>query len=152
MGAAGMRKFEHLASDGTRRVILQARKEPTPFVHPEDFPAVSDFEFILFHQVSPANHANQSDTVLGFCCKHCARARKEAAREKETCFEADMNRLAENVFIQKLVQHFMKCPHVPQEVKTAFDELKCLSSEHGTKAKRGSRKRFTEKIWKRMKK
>ena len=43
--AAGMRKFEHLASDGTRRVILQARKEPTPFVHPEDFPAG---EFLTF--------------------------------------------------------------------------------------------------------
>jgi len=153
--AAGMRKFEHVASDGTRRVIINARKESSPFVYPEDFPTVSDFEFILFHQVSPyipLNHADQHDKLFGFCCKHCARARKGWNHNNGMYFSVDLNTLADTSFLQKMLNHFMACPHVPREVKNAFDELKRLASEHGTTAKRGSRKRFIEKIWERMKK
>ena len=66
-------------------------------------------------------------------------------------FPVDVNKLPDNGFFQRMLNHFMTCPDVPQEVKNAFDELKRLAWEHGTSPKRGSRKRFVEKIWVRMK-
>jgi hypothetical protein len=67
-------------------------------------------------------------------------------------FRVDLNKLPDNNFFQKMLNHFMNCPDVPQDVKNAFDELKRLAWESGTTPKRGSRKRFVEKIWERTKK
>lgn len=159
--AMELRKFEHIASEETKRVISEARKEPTPFVRPEDFPTISDFEFLLFHQVSPCAppsvalkrkgiEAEQVVKLSGFCCKHCDRARVWKNDHKGH-FPVDVNTLADTSFLQKMLNHFLKCPHVPQDIKDAFDELKRLALEQDTTAKRGPRKRFIEKIWERMK-
>jgi len=155
--AIEMRKFEHVASDATKKIIINARKKSTPFVHPEDFPTISDFDFILFHQIAPTcapppTHSDKKDALLEFCCKHCAHAGEGIDRHKDMHFLVNLNVLTEKNFYKKILHHFMTCPNVPQEVKNAFDELKRLSMEYGTIAKRGSRKRFTEKIWERMKK
>eukprot|EP00580_Thalassiosira_gravida_P014084 CAMPEP_0201682120 /NCGR_PEP_ID=MMETSP0494-20130426/51459_1 /ASSEMBLY_ACC=CAM_ASM_000839 /TAXON_ID=420259 /ORGANISM="Thalassiosira gravida, Strain GMp14c1" /LENGTH=592 /DNA_ID=CAMNT_0048165877 /DNA_START=2592 /DNA_END=4370 /DNA_ORIENTATION=- len=155
--AIEMRKFEHIASDTTKRIIINARKESTPFVHPEDFPTISDFDFILFHQIAPPctpplKKYDETDKKFEFCCKHCAHAGEGVDRHKDMYFLVNLNVLTEKNFYKKLLHHFMTCPNVPQEVKNAFDELKRLSKEYGTIAKRGSRKRFIEKIWERMKK
>ena len=48
--ALELRKFEHLATEKTREAIRQARRERTAFVYPQDFPAVSDLEFLLYSQ------------------------------------------------------------------------------------------------------
>ena len=165
-------KFEDVASDSTRRVIINARKEPTPMVYPEDFPMVSDFEFILFHQVTPFKpsapallqrkildaepssllkqngldeDSGSYNKLFGFCCKHCARA-----GQRKNHFPVDLNTLADASFLQRMQTHFMKCAHVNQEIKDAFDELKRLTSEQGARSKRGSKKRFLQKIWGRL--
>ncbi|KAL7542511.1 hypothetical protein ACHAXR_011845 [Thalassiosira sp. AJA248-18] len=160
-----LRKFEQVASDSTKRVINNARKKPTPFVYPEDFPTVSDFDFILFHQVIPCtpsiaileqkrlySYGDKTTGLIGFRCKHCACTSERANhKDKGTFFPADLNSLAESSFLQRMSNHFMNCPCVPQEVKDAFDELKQLASEHGAAAtKRGPRKRFIKKIYERM--
>ena len=67
-------------------------------------------------------------------------------------FPVDLNTLVDISFLQKMLNHFMKFPYMPQEVKNAFVKLECLVSEHVTTAKRGSRKRCIENIWERMKK
>jgi hypothetical protein len=41
----------------------------------------------------------------------------------------------------------IECCNVPQEIKNALEELKRLASEHYVLAKRGSKKKFLEKIW-----
>ena len=45
-----------VASDGTRRIIIAARKEPALIPYTRDFPLVSDFDFIISHQVTPYDH------------------------------------------------------------------------------------------------
>mmetsp|Transcript_12211 Transcript_12211/g.18440 ORF Transcript_12211/g.18440 Transcript_12211/m.18440 type:complete len:195 (+) Transcript_12211:2-586(+) len=159
--AVEMRKFEHVASNDTKRVIVNARKESTPFVYPEDFATISDYEFLLFHQVvplpcTPVNEpSHRKDEVLGFCCKHCVHAGEwtdgNSISKGSMHFPVDWNTLTEKNFLQKLLNHFMACPNTPREVKDAFGELKRLAMEHGTTAKRGSRRRFIMKIWDRMK-
>ena len=51
-------KFEQsgVASDGTRRIIIAARKETALIPYTRDFPLVSDFDFILSRQVIPPDH------------------------------------------------------------------------------------------------
>jgi hypothetical protein len=153
--AIEMRKFEHIASDGSRLVIIAARNEPTLLVLTKDFPMVSDYDFLLFHQVIPFSlerRGHEADK-FGFCCKHCAWRAGDGTIFQNTRadFPVDLNKLPDNGFFQRMLNHFMTCPDVPQEVKNAFDELKRLAWEHGTSPKRGSRKRFVEKIWERMK-
>ena len=87
-----MRKFEHVCSEATRKVLLAARNEPTVFVTPQDFPTVSDEHYLLFHQLgpiiglpSPGNRRSQPDVVdpekvhshgirerCGLGCKYCS--------------------------------------------------------------------------------
>ena len=70
-----MKKFEHIASVSTGKVIINARKEPSPFVYPQDFPKQFDVDFLLFHQVSPylpPTARVECKGVYGLCCKHCA--------------------------------------------------------------------------------
>ena len=90
-----MRKFEHVCSEATRKVLLAARKEPNVFVAPQDFPTVSDEHYLLFHQLGPiigmpppgrsSKKQQDQDVALpenihipsisdrcGLCCKHCA--------------------------------------------------------------------------------
>ena len=158
--AAQLRKFENVASESTRRVIVNARKEETMFVSTSDFAVVSDFEYILFHQVVPflpsqamLNSAYEHEyggsgappKLHGFCCKHCA-----SAGDTRNHFPADVNNPADSSFIQRMTTHFMNCRHTPQDVKDAFDELKKLASEQGTSMKRGSRKRFVGRIWRKL--
>ena len=144
-----MRKFERVASDGTRRVILAARNEPTVIIGTEDFGSVSDYDYLLFHQVIPV----APQARFGLCCKYCVMRAGEgvAVMNASTHFPVDLNRLPDNGFFQKMLSHYMNCPNVPQEVKDAFDELKRLAWEHGTTPKRGSRKRLSEKVWERLK-
>jgi len=74
-----MRKFEHVCSESTRKVLLAARKEPTVFVAPQDFPTVSDEHYLLYHQfgavrvqVQSTQQEEQDVYKCGLCCKHCA--------------------------------------------------------------------------------
>ena len=47
-----MRKFEHVCSEPTRRVIEHARRTGSAFVRPEDFATIADFEYLLYHQLA----------------------------------------------------------------------------------------------------
>ena len=84
-----MRKFEHVCSEATRKVLLAARNEPTVFVTPQDFPTVSDEHYLLFHQLEPiiglpSLRRSQSDVHpekvhshgirdrCGLACKYCS--------------------------------------------------------------------------------
>lgn len=148
-----MRKFDLLASERTRQVIANARREPTEFVFTSDFPTVSDFEFLLFHQIGPCTRPVKSsdehnmqgeDDVLGFCCRHCSDS-------SGMYLQISLSKLSDTSFLQRMLKHVMKCDAVQEEVKDAFDELKRLADEYETTTKRGLRKRFVEKIWQRMK-
>mmetsp|Transcript_21198 Transcript_21198/g.38935 ORF Transcript_21198/g.38935 Transcript_21198/m.38935 type:complete len:338 (-) Transcript_21198:76-1089(-) len=159
--AIQMKKFEHIASGSTRKVITNARKEPSPFVCPQDFPTISDVDFLLFCQVRPFKPSAEilekrgldaGNTLSGLCCKHCARANagENTSHHRGVYFPTDVDSLAESSFSQTLLNHLMSCPNVPQEIKNALDELKQLAVEHGIIAKRGSKKNFFKKIWRRM--
>eukprot|EP00579_Thalassiosira_antarctica_P009127 CAMPEP_0201902256 /NCGR_PEP_ID=MMETSP0902-20130614/54858_1 /ASSEMBLY_ACC=CAM_ASM_000551 /TAXON_ID=420261 /ORGANISM="Thalassiosira antarctica, Strain CCMP982" /LENGTH=512 /DNA_ID=CAMNT_0048436253 /DNA_START=3850 /DNA_END=5388 /DNA_ORIENTATION=- len=157
------KKFEHVASHYTRGVIINARREPSPFVYPQDFPTISDIDFLLFHQVSPCRppaarlecrglNAAQFNSLSGLCCKHCACANAGDIRHKGVYFPTSLAALADSSFSQTLLNHIMRCPNVPQEIKNAFDELKQLAVDHSVITRRGSKKKFFEKIWARMEK
>eukprot|EP00985_Skeletonema_marinoi_P032995 scaffold40186_cov153-Skeletonema_marinoi.AAC.1 len=79
-------KFSHIASEKTHQVIANCRKEEAAFVHPSDFPTLSDFCFVLFHQFVPCRRPpniafrrrkkakpkpEKWDTLSGLCCKYC---------------------------------------------------------------------------------
>ncbi|KAL7543147.1 hypothetical protein ACHAXR_012443 [Thalassiosira sp. AJA248-18] len=160
--ALEMRKFGHVASDSTRTVIINARKDPSPFVRPQDFPTISDIDFLLFHQVSPCRptaarlqqrrlDAKTFTMLPGLCCKHCALANAQRVNHhRGMYFPTDLESLTDSSFSQTLLNHLMSCPNVPDEVKNAFDELKQLALSYGIATKRGSKKKFFEKIWARM--
>mmetsp|Transcript_19123 Transcript_19123/g.45932 ORF Transcript_19123/g.45932 Transcript_19123/m.45932 type:complete len:674 (+) Transcript_19123:119-2140(+) len=156
-----LRKFDHLASEQTREVLRNARKEESRFVHPQDFPTVSDVDFLLYKQVLPckpsANTLKRREVkheefkgLSGICCKHCARAHVGEGYHSGMYFPMSLSALTDSSFSQSLLNHMMACRNVPQDVKDAFDELKRLASEHGVATKRGSKKKFLEKIWGRM--
>lgn len=160
-----MKKFEHVASDATRTVLINARKEPTPFVHPQDFPATSDVDFLLFHQVQPIRptperlelrglNPNRFQSLCGLCCKHCAARDAEKKTSSHSSggvyFPVDLASLADSAFRQSLLNHVTRCSNVPSEVKDALEELKSLTVDFGITNKRGSKKRFIKKIWGRM--
>jgi len=158
---AEMMKFEHLASESTRRVITNARKQASPFVYPQDFPTISDFEFLLHKQVSPfrppstmleENGISPDDfgALPGLCCKHCARAHTGEDQHTGMWFPTSFQSLCDTSLSQSILAHIMACPNVSRDVKNAFDELRRLASEHSVTAKRGSKRKFLEKIWGRM--
>ena len=160
--AMAMRKFEHVASDSTRRVIINARKEPTPFVYPQDFACTSDVDFLLFHQVKPSRPSTerlkqrglttaQFHALSGLCCKHCASTSNDSeVGYRGVYYPAEFASLADSTFSQTLSNHVLSCRNVPQEIKNALNELKRLATENGITAKRGSKKNFVKKIWGRM--
>lgn len=162
--AIKMKKFEHVASDITKSVIINARKEPSPFVYPQDFALIPDVDFLLFHQVIPCRPSvdtlerrelddAQYKSLSALCCKHCARdygVNTRDSRQKGIYFPTTLASLADSSFSPTLLRHLMGCPHVPQQIKDAFDELKRLAVDYGVKTKRGTRRKFLEKIWTRM--
>jgi len=153
------KKFEHVASDATRRAIVGSKNDQSAFVHPEDYTTMSDEDFLLFHQFTPCmpspgalNHRGQLVDgmglfVSGLCCKHCAR---NDIQTTKLFFPTNLHMLADSSFYQMLIHHVMGCPRVPQEIKDALDELIRLAVEHGIKTKRGSKKNFMKKLWTRM--
>mmetsp|Transcript_24465 Transcript_24465/g.39818 ORF Transcript_24465/g.39818 Transcript_24465/m.39818 type:complete len:392 (-) Transcript_24465:272-1447(-) len=159
--AIKLKKFEHVASDSTRAVIINARKEPTSFVFPQDFASIPDIDFLLFHQVSPCKlpaarlecvklDATQYKALSALRCKHCDRDNADDVRRIGVYFPTTLASLLDSSFTITLLNHMMRCPHVPQEIKDALSELKQLAADHGIVTKRGSKKRFLEKVWTRM--
>jgi len=156
-----LRKFEHVASEKTKDEIKNARKEASAFVFPQDFPTVSDAEFLLYKQVLPCRPSmtalkrrgidpEECKALSGMCCKHCARVHKGESHHNGMYFPMNISTLSDSSFSQSLLKHVMACPNVPRELKDALEELQQLASDHCVVAKRGSRKRFLEKIWGRM--
>ena len=130
-----MKKFEHVASYYTREIIINARREPSPLVYPQDFPTISDIDFLLFHQVSPCRppaarlehrglNAAQFNSLSGLCCKHCACANARDISHKGVYFPTSLAALSDSSFSQTLLNHIMRRPNVHQEIKNTFDELK----------------------------
>ena len=77
-------RFAHIVTPLTRHVIEVCRREQAAFIHPSDYPTVSDFRFVLLHQFVPCRPPasklerrktvpNCWETLSGLCCKHCAR-------------------------------------------------------------------------------
>jgi len=158
-----MKKFEHVASHHTREVIISARRDPSPFIYPQDFPTISDIDFLTFHQVSPCRasvarveqrklNLAQFNALCGLCCKHCALANAGDVTHKGMYFPTSLVALADSSFSLTLLNHIMRCPNVPQKIKSAFDELKQLALDHGVITRRGSKKKSFEKVWARMEK
>jgi hypothetical protein len=156
-------KIKHLTSETTKIVIQRARREYSAFVRPEDFPTVSDFEFLLWKQVSPCRPSakvlkrkgidlGESHSLTGVCCKHCARANRGEMHHKGMWFPASRQLMTESSFSQSLTNHMLSCWNIPIEIRDAFDELKRLASEKNIITKRNSKKKFLEKVWARMQK
>lgn len=156
--ALKMKKFEHVASYGTRQVIMNARKEPSTFVYPQDFPTISNVDYLVYHQVTccrpTATRLDQDSSTSGLCCKHCARAHAGDSDSyiRGIYFPTDLPMLSDSSFTQTLLNHIMGCPNVPQDIKDALEELKRLAIEYGITTKRGSKKNFFKKIWARIEK
>ena len=156
-------KFEHVATESTRCVLINSRREPATFLLTNDYPGVSDFIWLLFHQIGPCVPTaaafkrrglkfDPSHNIPGLCCKHCSHASKKENKPqtKGMYFPLNVESLGDSSFSQTLLMHLMSCPNVPEDVKEAFSEVKMLSDEHRVSTKRGSKRKFIEKVWGRM--
>ncbi|KAL9180622.1 hypothetical protein ACHAXT_011075 [Thalassiosira profunda] len=149
-------KFASVATDETRRVLEEAKKEATPFVLPDDFPAIADYVYLLFHQLLPCRPTaatvkrRRLDVtqlkVPGLCCKHCV----EDEGISGMYFPLNVGSLGDSSFSQTLLVHLSGCAQCPDEVKNALNELQALAREHRSCARRGSKKKFVTKVWGRM--
>ncbi len=156
-------KFSHVASENTRQVIDSCRQQKTVFVHPSDFPTVSDIIFVLIHQFGPCRPPNSAlnrrktkpekwDTLSGLCCRYCAKAYSDKGRlhHQGKYFPLDLESLHDSSLSHNLTHHLMTCQHTPLEIKNALEELQRLAAEFGVTTKRGSKKMFLQKLWQRM--
>jgi hypothetical protein len=154
-------KFSHVASPSTRQVISNCRQERAVFVYPSDFPTVSDFRFVLFHQFLPCRPPKSAlsrrrtkpdewDTLSGLYCKHCAKAHPGERYQKGMYFPLELESLCDASFSGNLHCHIMTCQYAPLATKEALDELQRLAAEHGVITKRNAKKKFLQKLWKRM--
>ena len=145
-------KFESLSSKLTKQVILNARKEFNVFVEPPDFPTISDFVFLLFHQLKPCKPVSQKmriEPLAGFCCKHCQKEGND--NSSGVYFPSNVESLADSSFSQTFLTHLMhNCEHVSQDIKHALTELKNLAREYKASVKRGGKKKFIGKVWQRL--
>ena len=160
--SVSLRKFEHLVSNGSREVIMKAKRDTSSaLVFSQDFPKVGDVEFLLYKQVipfKPSLHFLQRRHIdvqlfgdlTGLCCKFCAHCNKGGTNFSGLYLPTSISALSDFSFTQSLLNHMMTCRHVPRELKDTFDELKHLASTHCVVAKRGSIKKFLEKIWERL--
>jgi hypothetical protein len=162
--AIQMKKFEHVASAGTRIVLLNARRTPSDFVYPHDYPTVPDFDFLLLHQLCPIKPTSSmlgkkglanidASSLSGLCCKHCARANAISSNnflQKGVYFPTSVEAMVDSSFSQTLLNHVMNCDNVPRDIKSSLDELKSLAEIHSVKTRRGIKRRFFEKIWGRI--
>eukprot|EP00984_Skeletonema_dohrnii_P025204 scaffold14322_cov87-Skeletonema_dohrnii-CCMP3373.AAC.5 len=157
-------KFSHIASEKTLKVIANCRKEEAAFVYPSDFPTLSDFCFVLYHQFVPCLRPitavsrrkkakpkpEKWDTLSGLCCKYCHEAHRGERHHKGMYFPHDLKALHDSSFSGNLNTHVMTCKRVPFEVKEALEELQRLAAEHGVTTKRGAKQKFMKKLWERM--
>ncbi len=156
-------KFSHIASDNTLQVIANCRKAEAAFVHPSDFPTLSDFCFVLYHQFVPCRPPKTAlsrrktkpekwDTLSGLCCKYCSKAHPGEGYHKGMYFPLDLEAMhdSSSSFAHNVTVHAMTCQHVPPEVKDAMEELQRLAAEHGVTTKRGAKQRFMKKLWERL--
>ena len=154
-------KFSHVASPSTRQVISNSRQERAVFVYPSDFPIVSDFRFVLFHQFLPCRPPKSAlsrrrtkpdewDTLSGLYCKHCAKAHPGERYQKGMYFPLELESLCDASLSGNLQSHIMTCQYAPLATKEALDELQRLAAEHGVITKRNAKKKFLQKLWKRM--
>mmetsp|Transcript_17188 Transcript_17188/g.26176 ORF Transcript_17188/g.26176 Transcript_17188/m.26176 type:complete len:606 (-) Transcript_17188:156-1973(-) len=154
-------KFSHIASENTRQVIASCRKQKSAFVYPSDFPAVSDFRFVLFHQFCPCRPPSSAlnrrksrpekwDTLSGLCCRYCAKAYPGKRNHKGMYCPLDLESLHDSSLSHNLTVHIMTCENAPFETKEALEELQRLAVESGVITKRGSKKKFLQKLWERM--
>ncbi|KAL7436214.1 hypothetical protein ACHAXH_006623 [Discostella pseudostelligera] len=160
--SVSLRKFDHLVSEGSREVIMKARRDTSSvLVCSQDFPKVGDVEFLLYKQFMPCKpslaflkrrHIDPEEfgSQTGICCKFCAHANKAGDQNRGMYFPMSFAAFSDFSFTQSLLSHTMSCRNVPRELKDTFDELKHLASEHCVVAKRGSIKKFLEKIWERL--
>lgn len=159
-----MKKFEHVASAGTRIVLLNARRTQSDFVYPQDYPTVPDFDFLLLHQLCPIKPTSSmlgkkglaninASSLSGLCCKHCARVQAISSNnflQKGVYFPKSVEAMVDSSFSQTLLNHVMNCDNVPRDIKSSLDELKGLAEIHSVKTRRGIKRRFFEKIWGRI--
>ncbi len=163
-------KFDTISSKLTKQAILNARREGTVFVHPQDFPTISDFIFLLFHQLKPCkptccrkrrrvSHSdgnsssdNISTPIAGLCCKHCCLVQEDGEVHPSSgmYFPSTVECLGDSSFSQTLLMHLMSCSQTPQEIKHALTELKNLAREYKASIKRGSKREFVMKVWDRL--
>lgn len=163
-------KFDTISSKLTKQAILNARKDGTVFVQPQDFPTISDFIFLLFHQLKPCkptccrkrrrvSHSdgnsssdNISTPIAGLCCKHCCLIQDDGEVHPSSgmYFPSTVECLGDSSFSQTLLTHLMSCSQVPQEIKHALTELKNLAREYKASIKRGSKREFVMKVWDRL--
>ena len=157
-------KFSHIASATTRQVIARCRQEKTAFVYPSDYPTLSDFRFVLFHQFVPCRPPTSAltgrktkpekwETLSGLWCKHCAKSNAYELSSQQgqgKCFPLDLESLHDTSFLNNLTCHIITCRFVPLETKEALNELQRLAAEHGVVTKRGAKRFFLEKLWGRM--
>ena len=156
-------KFSHIASENTVRVINNCRRQEAAFVEASDYPTLSDFCFVLYHQfvacrppVSALKRRKTKpqkwDSLSGFCCKFCAQGQPAESNHKGMYFPLEIGALQDSSssFSHNVTAHAMTCPHVPLHIREALEELQLLAGEYGVTTKRGTKKLFMEKLWDRL--
>ena len=149
--------FDSICSAETERVLSKAKETSTPFVIPEDSPTISDFVYLLFHQLLPCKHTSATikrrrldpikfKDMPGLCCKHC----HDVDGINGMYFPANIDSLGDSSFSQTLMMHISTCLHVPAEIKASLEVIKALVKEYKSSVKRGAKKKFIEKVWRRM--
>jgi hypothetical protein len=150
-------KFANVASDETCRIVQEARGISTAFVQPSDFDTVSDYIYLLFHQLEPCRPTAATikrrrldpahlNCLTGLCCRHCSKA----DGINGMYFPLNIDSLGDSSFSQTLGMHMSTCLHAPEKLISALDELKALGKDHNSCARRGSKKAFIEKVWGRI--
>ena len=150
-------KFDSVCSENAKRIMAAAKKTSMPFVQPDDYEGISDYVYLLFHQLLPCKHtaatikrrrlnAQQVQHLPGLCCKYCV----EVDGINGMYYPITCDSLGDSSFSQTLMIHISTCANVPNDVKSALEELKALVKEYKTSVKRGSKKSFVEKVWRRM--
>lgn len=161
-------KFSSIATDSTKQVLSKGSNESSPFVLPEDFDTISDYVYLLFHQVLPCKptestikrrRLNPEDLkdIPGLCCKYCHEEENDNKESGSSSnnnngmyFPRNITSLGDSSFSQTLHVHLINCECVPPPVRMALMELKELAKVHNACVKRGSKKIFVDKVWRRM--
>eukprot|EP00554_Chaetoceros_debilis_P010720 CAMPEP_0194109834 /NCGR_PEP_ID=MMETSP0150-20130528/9248_1 /TAXON_ID=122233 /ORGANISM="Chaetoceros debilis, Strain MM31A-1" /LENGTH=1455 /DNA_ID=CAMNT_0038798877 /DNA_START=3220 /DNA_END=7587 /DNA_ORIENTATION=+ len=86
----------------------------------------------------------EEDEILQtLVCKHCMNANMDAEFLPESAEDLRLS-------FAEIPKHLMSCPHVPVDVKNKLETVKAFRAVQEAMLKRGSHKKFVNKVWKKV--